>query len=555
MNPRWHPDNQHTWDAFFINRRERALARYEEDGLPPGNFHEAGRRLWWYGRTLQSVMDYITAGDIPRLRYPQFEPRAPDDSDDSSSDDDAGNLEGDDYQYNGGGYEDYDFAATPCISNGPTKIINGIITCLFFTFPFTFPFTFSILHESITEMSKIAFIDEIIPFFIFFHYNPSFSMLGPTIIAWHETCEAAYEDIFKLFHSRRLDYNLVRLFALNLAMKIKRESTPDVAIADPYYMRESQLALSAVRVRASLYLQKCFLDNKRKDNILLAYFPEDTYCVLISIAPKYSLATYFDSGSAKKKNYARIRGVLDDALEGYFKKGGAFKEKAECFRDDEMPTYVVYKGRVPGVYEEWQNCLEQVHNFSGNSYKGYATREEAVAQWRAHVGKKKNRLKFLVPLLLTATTCISENFVYATELVQTCYRRRAPCIILKLDFAKAFDSVSWASLRSVMLARGFPELWCDWMDMLFTSSRSAVLLNGVPGKWIRCLRGLRQGDPLSPYLFLITADVLQRLVRRDDLLQHPLVNGAPCPVLQYTDDTLIILCADVGAARRLRLLL
>ncbi|KAK1680532.1 hypothetical protein QYE76_041380 [Lolium multiflorum] len=144
----------------------------------------------------------------------------------------------------------------------------------------------------------------------------------------------AYEDIFKLFHSRRLDYNLVRLFALNLAMKIKRESTPDVAIADPYYMRESQLALSAVRVRASLYLQKCFLDNKRKDNILLAYFPEDTYCVLISIAPKYSLATYFDSGSAKKKNYARIRGVLDDALEGYFKKGGAFKEKAECFRDD-----------------------------------------------------------------------------------------------------------------------------------------------------------------------------------------------------------------------------
>ncbi|KAK1631515.1 hypothetical protein QYE76_005830 [Lolium multiflorum] len=117
----------------------------------------------------------------------------------------------------------------------------------------------------------------------------------------------AYEDIFKLFHSRRLDYNLVRLFALNLAMKIKRESTPDVAIADPYYMRESQLALSAVR-----------------RHVLRTHL----------IAPKYSLATYFDSGSAKKKNYARIRGVLDDALEGYFKKGGAFKEKAECFRDD-----------------------------------------------------------------------------------------------------------------------------------------------------------------------------------------------------------------------------
>jgi hypothetical protein len=93
------------------------------------------------------------------------------------------------------------------------------------------------------------------------------------------------------------------------------------------------------------------------------------------------------------------------------------------------------------------------------------------------------------------------------------------------------------------------------MDDLFSSSRSAILLSGIPGKWIRCLRGLRQGDPLSPYPFLLTADVLQHLVRRDDVLLHPLVDGAPCPVLQYADDTLIMLRADAGAAARLKLLL
>ena len=65
-----------------------------------------------------------------------------------------------------------------------------------------------------------------------------------------------------------------------------------------------------------------------------------------------------------------------------------------------MPTYVVYKGRVPGVYEEWVDCHQQVDKFSCNSYTGNATREEAVAKWRRHVWKK-NRTKILVPLLLT----------------------------------------------------------------------------------------------------------------------------------------------------------
>jgi hypothetical protein len=90
---------------------------------------------------------------------------------------------------------------------------------------------------------------------------------------------------------------------------------------------------------------------------------------------------------------------------------------------------------------------------------------------------------------------ISESFVYATELVQTCFRRHAPCVVLKLDFTKAFDSVSWSSLRKIMLARGFPELWCNWMDDLFSSSRSAILLNGVPGSGFGVCAGSARGAP------------------------------------------------------------
>ncbi|XBH98842.1 hypothetical protein VPH35_128292 [Triticum aestivum] len=106
-----------------------------------------------------------------------------------------------------------------------------------------------------------------------------------------------------------------------------------------------------------------------------------------------------------------------------------------------------------------------------------------------------------------------------------------------------------------MEVRGFPEQWCAWVDAILRSSCSAVLLNGVPGAWFPVRCGLRQGDPMSPYLFLLVADVLQRMVRRDPLLQHPVVEGGAPIVLQYADDTLIIIRASVEAAARLRRIL
>ena len=76
------------------------------------------------------------------------------------------------------------------------------------------------------------------------------------------------------------------------------------------------------------------------------------------------------------------------------------------------PLYVVYVGRVPGVYEDWEECRRHVHHFSGNSYKGYHTRAEAEARYARYLAgemreRRRNWMKItLVMLMLIVTATI-----------------------------------------------------------------------------------------------------------------------------------------------------
>jgi hypothetical protein len=80
-------------------------------------------------------------------------------------------------------------------------------------------------------------------------------------------------------------------------------------------------------------------------------------------------------------------------------------------------------------------------------------------------------------------------------------------------------------MLEIMRHKGFDDIWMRWMKSIFTSGTSSILLNGVPGKTFHCQRGVRKGDPLSPLLFVLAADLLQSLLNRatqDDLLKLPI---------------------------------
>jgi viroplasmin and RNaseH domain-containing protein len=76
-----------------------------------------------------------------------------------------------------------------------------------------------------------------------------------------------------------------------------------------------------------------------------------------------------------------------------------------------MP-YVVYRGRVPGAYVHWEDCLKQVNVFKDNSYKGYKTMAEAEARWRNHL-REERRTTFGVTtaVLLTAVIAVVVYFI------------------------------------------------------------------------------------------------------------------------------------------------
>jgi hypothetical protein len=110
--------------------------------------------------------------------------------------------------------------------------------------------------------------------------------------------------------------------------------------------------------------------------------------------------------------------------------------------------------------------------------------------------------------------CLHDNFLLVRQVARKINQQRQTGVLLKLDLTRAFDTMSWGFLQEVLHAMGFGQLFTKWIALLLYTANTRVIVNGVPGRRIQHTRGLRQGDPTLPMLFVLGMQILTALMEK-----------------------------------------
>jgi hypothetical protein len=140
---------------------------------------------------------------------------------------------------------------------------------------------------------------------------------------------------------------------------------------------------------------------------------------------------------------------------------------------------------------------------------------------------------------------IMDSIILVHETIHSLKSTRTPCMLLKLDLSKDFDKLRWKYMKELLSAFGFNKDWVSWIMKLISLTFFSILVNGVPSQPFSPSRGIRQGNPLSPYLFVIMVEGLGCYIKAS--IQNGSLQGLPLHGLQpatshnqFVDDTLLM---------------
>jgi len=132
-----------------------------------------------------------------------------------------------------------------------------------------------------------------------------------------------------------------------------------------------------------------------------------------------------------------------------------------------------------------------------------------------------NRLKVVLSLVVSDTQSayvegrsILDGPLMVNEVMGWIKKSKSKSLMLKVDLEKAFDTLNWNFLDNVLEHMNFPPLWRKWIHGTLASARTSILVNGAPTREFSIKRGVRQGDPLSPFLFILAMEALDVVMNK-----------------------------------------
>jgi len=143
---------------------------------------------------------------------------------------------------------------------------------------------------------------------------------------------------------------------------------------------------------------------------------------------------------------------------------------------------------------------------------------------------------------------ILDNVYLAQEALVWAEEDNQDLVLLLLDFEKAFDKIEWAFLFKALEVLGFDGIWVKWVGSLYKEASSAIKVNGILGPDFPLERSVRQGCPLTPYLFILATDVLGYLMAdpKFEVEGFSLLQGGLIRDQTFADDTALYLKGTPG---------